>query len=316
MFNSIFGVAYRNLLIGNLLIVFMIWIESRSANRHFMKLDYSGIRDEDNFVLTDFTCEPSLELLGRNDLYKILWCRSERSSVILDGYQCELKRNQLIFCTPLNIIEMPSKEEGFISFVFNKEFFCIQTHDDQVSCNGFLFFGSSEPPIITLNGDQLRQYETMLEMFKSDLLIKDHLQGEMLRSSLKRLLIVSTRMIKNGLPEPTISHTQMNIIRDYNILVEKHFREYHHVKDYANLLFKSPKTLSNLFPKYSDKSPLMVINDRILLEAKRLLLYSDQSAIEIAEELGYKDASHFSKFFKKHVGMSPTIFRKSRSVAA
>ena len=108
----------------------------------------------------------------------------------------------------------------------------------------------------------------------------------------------------------------MSIIRDYNILVEKHFREYHHVKDYANLLFKSPKTLSNLFPKYSDKSPLMVINDRILLEAKRLLIYSDQSAIEIAEELGYKDASHFSKFFKKHVGMSPTIFRKSRSVAA
>ncbi len=281
-----------------------------------MKLDYSGIRDEDYFVLTDFTCEPSIELLGRKDLYKVLWCRSERSSVILDGYQCELKRNQLIFCTPLNIIEMPSTEEGFISLVFNKEFFCIQTHDDQVSCNGFLFFGSSEPPIITLNGDQLRQYETMLEMFKSDLLIKDHLQGEMLRSSLKRLLIMSTRMITNKLPEPNISHTQMSIIRDYNILVEKHFREYHHVKDYANLLFKSPKTLSNLFPKYSDKSPLMVINDRILLEAKRLLIYSDQSAIEIAEELGYKDASHFSKFFKKHVGMSPTIFRKSRSVAA
>ncbi len=281
-----------------------------------MKLDYSGLRDEDCFVLTDFSCDPSLELLGRSDLYKILWCKSEQSAVLLDGYQCHLKRNQLIFCTPLNIIEITSKDAGFVSVVFNKEFFCIQTHDDQVSCNGFLFFGSSEPPIISLSEDQVSQYDTILEMIKSDLQVKDHLQGEMLRSSLKRLLILSTRMIKNDLPEPTINHTQMNIIRDYNILVEKHFREYHHVKDYANLMYKSPKTLSNLFPKYSDKSPLMVINDRILLEAKRLLLYSDLSAIEIAEELGYKDASHFSKFFKKHIGMSPTIFRKSRSVAA
>ena len=281
-----------------------------------MKLDYSGIRDEDCFVLTDFSCDPSLGLLGRSDLYKILWCKSEESTVNLDGYQCNLKRNQLIFCTPLNIIELPSKDAGFVSLVFNKEFFCIQTNDDQVSCNGFLFFGSSEPPIISLDDDQARQYDTILDMITSDLQVKDHLQGEMLRSSLKRLLILSTRMVKNELPEPTISHSQMNIIRDYNILVEKHFRVYHHVKDYANLMYKSPKTLSNLFPKFSDKSPLMVINDRILLEAKRLLLYSDQSAIEIAEELGYKDASHFSKFFKKHVGMSPTVFRKTRSAAA
>jgi len=224
-----------------------------------------------------------------------------------------LKQNEIIFCTPLNIIDLPTDSTEFLAFVFNKEFFCIQTHDDEVSCNGFLFFGSSQPQTVILNNNESKNFDLIVDMFKEDLLIKDHLQGEMLRSLLKRLLIKSTRMAKEALPSPSISNTQMNIIREYNILVEKHFREYHHVKDYANLLFKSPKTLSNLFPKYSSQSPLKVINSRILLEAKRLLLYSDQSTNEIASELGYKDPGHFSKFFKKHEGISPSAFRKQRS---
>jgi len=86
-------------------------------------------------------------------------------------------------------------------------------------------------------------------------------------------------------------------------------------ESYANLLFKSPKTLSNLFPKFTDKTPLMVINERIVLEAKRLLLYSTKSNDEIAMELGYSDGSHFSKFFKKHEGQSPSAFKKSKLAA-
>jgi AraC-like DNA-binding protein len=128
-------------------------------------------------------------------------------------------------------------------------------------------------------------------------------------------LILSTRLAKESLPQPAISNANLNVIREYNILVEKHFRNMHYVKDYADLLHKSPKTLSNLFPKYSDKSPLMVINERILLEARRLLLYSDKSTMEVADELGYKDPGHFSKFFKKHEGLSPSQFRKERSLS-
>ena len=144
----------------------------------------------------------------------------------------------------------------------------------------------------------------------------DHLQGEMLRSLLKGLLIISTRIAKDDLPQPTISNTNIDLIREYNILVEKHFREFHQVKDYANLLFKSPKTLSNIFLQYSDKSPITFINDRIILEARRLLLYSQKSNEEIARELGYNDASHFSKFFKRHVGESPSVLRKKYKTEA
>ena len=279
-----------------------------------MNLTYSSFKDEDVFMLTDFSCDASREVLMKRDLYKIIWCQEETLEITIDSYRLTMQKDEMIFCTPLNVIQLKEDTTGLLTFVFNKEFFCIQTHDEQVSCHGFLFFGSSEPQRIVLNELEAKGYRLVLEMLKEDLSIQDHLQGELLRSSLKRMLIKSVRIAKTTLTQPDISNAQMNIIREYNVLVEKHFREYHHVKDYADLLFKSPKTLSNLFPKYSNKSPLMVINDRILLEAKRLLLYSDKSAHEIANELGYSDPAHFSKFFKKHEGLSPSIFRKNKQV--
>ena len=276
-----------------------------------MKLEYSSLKDQDVFVLTDFTCHPSQVLLEQKGLYKILWSKKTLVNIKVDGYLIPLDKNEVIFCTPLNVLEIPTHDTGLLAFVFNKEFFCIQTNDDQVSCHGFLFFGSSQPPVIHLDQKKQAQFDTIQELFEEDFSIKDHLRGEMLRSLLKRLLIMSTRAAKNDLPQPTISNTNIDIIREYNILVEKHFREFHLVKDYANLLFKSPKTLSNIFLKYSDKSPITFINDRIILEARRLLLYSQSTTEQIANELGYTDSSHFSKFFKRHEGLSPSALRKT-----
>ena len=178
-----------------------------------------------------------------------------------------------------------------------------------------LFFGSSQPQLVQLCEKEKKHFSLMLDLFEEDFDIKDQLQGEMLRSLLKRLLIISTRRIKKDLLPPDISNAQINIIREYNLLVEKYFREKHQVKDYADLLFKSPKTLSNLFHKYGNKTPLAVIYERILLEAKRLLLYSDKTTEEIAFDLGYKDSGHFSKFFKKHEGLSPSQFKKTKLAA-
>ena len=281
-----------------------------------MKLEYSTIKNEDRFILTNFNCQPSLDLLNKKGLYKILWSRNNDATITVDGYEVKMQKDEVIFCTPLNIMEIELDEEGIIAFVFNKEFFCLQTHDDQVSCNGFLFFGSAQPQIVKLCEKEKRHFSNLLSSFREDFDVKDHLQGEMLRSLLKRMLILSTRMVKNDLPDPDISNIHMDIIRQYNLLVEQNFREKHQVKDYAELLFKSPKTLSNLFHKYGEKSPLLMIHERILLEAKRLLLYSDKSTEEIAYDLGYKDVGHFSKFFKKHEGLSPSRFKKEKLAAS
>lgn len=277
-----------------------------------MKLSYSSFKDEDVFILTDFKCEPAQQLFNDKGLYKILWSKDQPVDLKVDDYELSLCKNEVIFCTPLNVIDVPIDNEGLLAFVFNKQFFCIQTHDDQVSCQGFLFFGSAQPQVIKLSEEDTEHFELMEKLFLKDLSFKDQLQGEMLRSLLKRLLISSTRLLKNDMPDPSIKQPQMDLIREFNIHVEKHFKEFHKVKDYANLLHKSPKTLSNLFSKHINKSPLNLINERIMLEAKRLLLYSDLTNDEISTELGYNDSSHFSKFFKKHSGTSPKEFKKTK----
>jgi len=277
-----------------------------------MKLEYSTFKDRDLFTLTDFSCGPSKELLDKNSLYKIVWCRKSGLIFHIDGYEVELKRDQVIFCTPLNVIKVDKPISGIISFVFNKEFFCIQNHDEEVSCNGLLFFGSAQPQIVTLSKKDKKLFNMIFDFFEEEFNIKDHIQGDMLRTLLKRLLILSTRMVKNDFQDSNISNSQVDIIRKYNLLVEEHFLKIHQVKQYAEMLNKSPKTLSNLFKKYGGKSPLSIINERIILEAKRLLLYSNKSNEEISYHLGYNDSGHFSKFFKKNVGFSPTEFKVSR----
>lgn len=140
---------------------------------------------------------------------------------------------------------------------------------------------------------------------------KDDLQNDMLQMMLKRLLILCTRIYKEQTELTTFDKKQLDIVRDYNYLVETNFKTKKQVADYAEMLNKSPKTLSNLFKKYNEKSPLQIIQDRTILEARRLLRHSDQSIKEIAYEIGYEDIQSFSRFFKKLEGVSPSEFKKN-----
>ncbi|MEX0287677.1 MAG: helix-turn-helix domain-containing protein [Flavobacteriaceae bacterium] len=281
-----------------------------------MRLDYKSIHEDGLLIMVDFNCTSSLNLLKEQQYYQIIWSREETVNIKVDGYKIQLQKDQVIFCTPVNVVEIEQDAKGLLALLFNREFYCIRDHDQEVSCNGFLFFGSSHPASIALNEKERESFELLFRFFKEEFETSDHIQGEMLRSLLKRLLIKSHRLVRKTLPTKDLPTPQLDIIRQFNILVENHFRTKHTVAEYAELLFKSPKTIANLFYKYSNKTPLSAINERIVLEAKRLLLYSDKTAEEISYELGYKEAGHFSKFFKKHIGYSPKEYRKRKDLAA
>jgi AraC-like DNA-binding protein len=104
---------------------------------------------------------------------------------------------------------------------------------------------------------------------------------------------------------------ESDIIRQFNFLVEQHFKTKHSVAQYAELLNKSSKTLSNIFSKISSKTPLQYIQERKMLEARRLLRYSDLQIQEVAYEIGYDDIQTFSRFFKKQEGVSPSEFKSN-----
>jgi AraC family transcriptional activator of pobA len=259
-----------------------------------MLLKFTEDKENGKFELSDFTCKGQNDKMNTDSLYRIFWVQNESASFIVDTVPVVLKKNQMIFFTPHNNVQVTSTDHQLISFAFNREFYCINHHDHQVSCHGHLFYGSSEAPIITLCEKDQLSFKRLMEEFD----YKDHIQGEMLSMLLKRMLINSSRLIKDLMENPKMPQTQLDLIRQYNVLVEMHFKTKHQVKDYADLLFKSPKTLSNVFKQYNDQSPLQVINERITLEAKRQLAHTDKTVDELSFEFGYSDAAHFSKFFK------------------
>lgn len=82
------------------------------------------------------------------------------------------------------------------------------------------------------------------------------------------------------------------------------------VAHYANLLNTSPQNLNAICRKENNQSAAEIISEFIISEAKRLLLYTDLTVSEISSSLDFKDNSHFSKYFKRHVGNTPIDFRK------
>ena len=260
--------------------------------------------DEKRFSITDWTI-------------KFIWNRNHQPvKLLIDDRPITLLPNQLTTTTYLHKVSYSGTELPLTAFTFNREFYCINDHDSEVSCNGILFFGTQEIPLISIPEEQEQKFELLYSVFVEEFRNPDHIQGEMLQMLLKRLIILTTRLAKEQMIGKELRNDQIEIIRKFNFLVDLHYREKRKVSEYADMLFKSPKTLSNIFAIYNQKSPQQIIQERISLEAKRLIRYTDKQNQEIAYELGFNDAAHFSRFFKKMTGDSPTDFRLKGEIAA
>ncbi|MHA7841771.1 MAG: helix-turn-helix domain-containing protein [Winogradskyella sp.] len=244
------------------------------------------------------------------NLYTFIWANKQAIDLIIDSIPVTLPPHHILALTPIQYLQFIDGADAII-YQFNREFYCIKDHDHEVSCVGILFFGNTNIPVIKLDTSEQHKFRVLHEVFIDELETKDNIQAEMLRMLMARFIIKSTRLLKakEGIIE-TPKSAKVNLLRSFNFLVEQHFKTEHSVSFYAEKLFKSPKTLSNNFAKLN-RSPLQIIHERIILEAKRLLTYTDKSAKEIAYDIGFEDASHLSRLFKKHTTQSPSEFKKS-----
>jgi AraC-like DNA-binding protein len=94
-------------------------------------------------------------------------------------------------------------------------------------------------------------------------------------------------------------------------LVEKHYTTVHAPGEYAEMLCVSQNHLNSTVRKMLDKTIGDLVHERIILEAQRLLFNTELSVKEIAFGLNYDDPSYFTRFFRKHTGLSPQEFRES-----
>jgi AraC-like DNA-binding protein len=195
---------------------------------------------------------------------------------------------------------------------YNRDFYCIMIHDDEVACDGLLFNNIYNLQLVVLSKVEGELIHGLFEQIVEEFELQDSSQEEMIRTCLKQILLRAARSWKKQQfgKELSSQKDDVEFFRHFSRLVEIHYKTKHAVADYAELLHVAPKTITHRFKRYGIRQPNDIIKERILLEAKRLIVYTELSSKEIAYELGYDDPAYFNRLFTNKIGASPVAFRK------
>lgn len=233
----------------------------------------------------------------------------------VDFNHYKIKTPSLFFLTNQHLNIQKGKDESMLLF-YNRDFYCIQIHDKEVACDGLLFHNVFEIPFVELDDSETSLIKGLFQNIQDELEWKDSSAEEMIRTYVKQIIIRATRKWKKQNLDNNsvrIPGSELDIFRDFSRHLEIHFREKHNVAEYAELLHIAPKTLTHKFKNLNLESPNQFIINRILLEAKRLLFYTDKPVKEIAYDLGYEDPAYFNRLFTNKTGSTPANFKKNYS---
>ena len=248
--------------------------------------------------------------------YEIIWFKEAGGIHSVDFKDYEIKKDSLFFLSPGQVhhFDNSTRNKGII-IKFCADFLKNDLADEDLFIKYNIFNAFDSEPYCTVDSEVLDILNLVVKKMEDEVSLNGrfgHL--DMLRSLIRILLIYVERHGRRNdaisLNETKTSHRQFVLFRK---LIEREYRCLHTVKQYADLLNISGKTLTNSVIECSGKTPLAFINNRIVLEAKRLLRFTDMMVKEIANYLGFEDPSYFVKFFKREVRMSPTEFRETGS---
>jgi AraC family transcriptional activator of pobA len=247
----------------------------------------------------------------RAQFYHILWIEKGEGTHFVDFKPISIEDNSIIFI-PSNCVNRFDKNGTYQGKVilFTDSFFCKNKQDMQFLHSSMLFSDLYDIGKIKVNpqGSDLRVCRNMMET--EYLRSTDAQQSHILHNLLHVLLLQAERnMHKQGFKELK-SSANLDYLILFKDILEENFRKEKSVKKYASELSISEKQLHKATTKLLDKTPKQIIDERILLEAKRLLVHANQSIKEVAYELGYEEPTNFIKYFRKHTHFTPSEFRE------
>ena len=169
--------------------------------------------------------------------------------------------------------------------------------------------------ILNLSDEESHELQRNITKLYEDYNEHNQFKMQILQSGLLSLLfklknIYLQHEVKKGY---VLTRTQIKY-REFQNLIKNSFITQKTVKYYADQLFISPNYLNEICKKNVQKNAKKLIQEHIINEAKKLLLYTSDDIAEIGFQLGYDEATHFVRFFKKEVGKTPNEFRKLNSV--
>jgi AraC-like DNA-binding protein len=193
---------------------------------------------------------------------------------------------------------------------FSRDFYYLNMADKDLLFEMPFLNNNTSRPCVELSDGDFGFFKQVFDAVSREFNGGAEHKEEVIRSYLNIILIECRRRFDSTRDEAMFrDKSSLRLFRDFKVLLEKHFVEYHQVQDYAGMLAITDKYLNELSKKTVGMTASELIHDRIVLEARRLLLHSELSNKEVAFHLKFEDPSHFSKFFKKKTGYTPTDFR-------
>ncbi|WP_207425952.1 AraC family transcriptional regulator [Pedobacter sp. SYSU D00535] len=247
----------------------------------------------------------------RHSFYHIVLFTEGSGSHSIDFEQFEVKPGQIYFMVPGQVHSWSFKGpvDGFVVNFSATYFQSFLLHTDYLQ--KFSFFNSVvKDSVLDLPAGACKAVADLFEELlnittQSTKFSDDH--GRVLL--LRMFMVISDLLVEKS--EKYLSSYNYTLLRNFQQLIERNYENLRLPKDYAELLYITPNHLNALCNDLLGLSAGEVIRNRIVLEAKRLLVNLDLSVTEISYQLNFNDNSYFTKFFKKYVGVTPEEFRKT-----
>ena len=199
--------------------------------------------------------------------------------------------------------------EGFLAHVilFTEEFFLLKDETKNLLMKLFSYMDSGVAPILHLNADDKEYIDRLIFLFEKENRSKAQ-NRDLILLDLLSVFVSKCMQILNIPLLPMHSAEALQYIQ-FRKEVEKSYRTVHSVSDYAKRINVSTKALNDITRQFAEMTALEFIHQRIFIETKRLLRYSQKPIKKIAFDLNFTDAAHFTKFFKQRAGIPPLEFR-------
>ncbi|WP_027793989.1 helix-turn-helix domain-containing protein [Paraburkholderia acidipaludis] len=248
----------------------------------------------------------------RHDFYHLMWVISGSGSHVIDSVRYDVRPNTLYFMTPGQVhdLDLSADTLGY-SISFSSEFFAFRVKnrhsETEVPVYDFDQFGAC----VYLSGAQVRELTRVMEGIREEYHGEPVGYQDAIWAYLHVFLIKVARMCNAAATPEAGASRNVLLSRRFKSLLEKHFRSLTEAADYARLLNVTERALNEATRQALGGTASKLIRERVMLEAKRLLLHTEVNVAEIAMMLSFDDPAYFSRCFRKHTGRSPIDYRRS-----
>lgn len=251
---------------------------------------------------------PGLHFPHRHSFYHLVYFTGGGGTHTIDFETFPVRVGQIYFMIPGQVHSWYFKGAvtGFIVNFSGHFLHPYLNNGDGLSQFPF-FSGSAADGVVQLQNEKAKA-EALLQTIVSESAADKPYSMELVKIGLLSLFIHVARDMEPIAAKPHLRQNHL-ILQNFRKLVEQHFSHMRLPKDYAAMLYITPNHLNALCTDLLGKPAGEFIRDRVLLEAKRLLVSATATVAEIAYQLDFPDNSYFTKFFKKYTGITPEEFR-------